>query len=76
MSLEKEMKGVIKGYKKSILDHRELEHKSLEKIRAQKAEIRKLKEDLKETQDYVERLEKWLGNLKNENAKLKENKLI
>ena len=76
MSSEKEMKGVIKGYKKSILDHRKLEHKSLEKIRVQQAEIKKLKEDLKETQDYVEKLEKWLGNLKNENAKLKENKLI
>jgi hypothetical protein len=76
MSLEKEMRDIIDGYKKSILDHRKLEHKSSKKIRAQKAEIKKLKEDLEETVTYVENLETWLENLKRENAKLKQNKLI
>ena len=69
--LEKQSKDVLEGYELSILKHREFEHETTEKIELQEKELNSLKEGIKESDEYIKKVEEWLVTLKKENADLK-----
>jgi len=69
--LEKQSKDVLEGYELSILKHREFEHETTEKIELQEKELNSLKEGIKESDEYIKKVDEWLVTLKKENADLK-----